>query len=175
MTGSIICGVDNSASAREAARVARVLAGNLGLRLVFVRAAEGAASEAEMSTITERLGELRGGATQVDCGATWLIDSGDPADCLVHAANEEEGALIVVGSPPSGAVSTGLWRRSPCPVVVVPIDSEAVDRGGNASERPDDDRDFAGGIARLGFGGTGTAFDGGIVRFGLGLPDPGGL
>ena len=37
MVGSIICGVDESASARGAARVARGLSAKLGLRLVFVR------------------------------------------------------------------------------------------------------------------------------------------
>jgi nucleotide-binding universal stress UspA family protein len=125
MTGSIICGVDNSVSAREAARVARALAGKLGLGLVFVRAAEGAASEPEMSATAERLEELRSGATDVDCGATWLVDTGDPADCLVDAAKEKDAALIVVGSSPSRSISVDLWRRAPCPVVVVPLGGEA--------------------------------------------------
>jgi nucleotide-binding universal stress UspA family protein len=175
MTGSIICEVDNSASAREAARVARVLAGELGLGLVFVRATEEAASDPELSAIAERLEELREGATDVDCGATWLVDTGDRADCLVDAANEKGAALIVVGSSPSRTISTDLWRRAPCPVVVVPTDGEASVNGTADRERIDDHRDFAGGIARLGIGGGGTHFDGGIVRFGLGVPEPGGL
>jgi nucleotide-binding universal stress UspA family protein len=37
MSGSIICGVDGSESAKRAARVARGLSSTLGLRLVFVR------------------------------------------------------------------------------------------------------------------------------------------
>jgi len=37
MAGSIICGVDDSESAKEAARVARALAAELRLGLVFVR------------------------------------------------------------------------------------------------------------------------------------------
>lgn len=176
MTGSIICGVDDSASARDAARFARALAGKLGLGLVFVRAAEGGASEPEMSATAERLEELRAGATDVDCGATWLVDTGDPADCLVDAAKHKEAALIVVGSSRSRSVLVDLWRRAPCPVVVVPLGHEAQANGnGHRRERIDDDRDFAGGIVRFGLGGRGTEFDGGIVRFGLGLPEPGGL
>jgi nucleotide-binding universal stress UspA family protein len=176
MTGSIICGVDNSVSAREAARVARALAGKLGLGLVFVRAAEGAASEREMSATAERLEELRAGATDVDCGASWLVDTGDPADCLIDAAKEKEAALIVVGSSPSRNISADLSRRAPCPVVVVPVGAEAPVNGtAHGGEHIDDDRDFAGGIARFGLGGGGTDFDGGIVRFGLGVREPGGL
>jgi nucleotide-binding universal stress UspA family protein len=38
--GSIICGVDDSESAKEAARVARGLSSKLGLGLVFVRVVE---------------------------------------------------------------------------------------------------------------------------------------
>jgi nucleotide-binding universal stress UspA family protein len=176
MTGSIICGVDNSVSAREAARVSRVLAGKLGLGLVFVHAAEGTPSDAEMSAIAERLEELSGYATDVDCGATWLVDAGHPADCLIDAANKKDAALIVVGSSPSRSISADLWRRAPCPVVVVPLGGEAPTNGtGDGRERIDDGRDFAGGIARLGLGGGGTDFDGGIVRFGRSVREPGGL
>ena len=174
MTGSIICSVDDSVSARDAARFARALAGKLGLGLVFVRAA--GASELEMSATAERLEELRAGATDVDCGATWLVDAGNPADCLVDAAKQKEAALIVVGSSRSRSVLVDLWRRAPCPVVVVPLGHEAqVNGNGHGRERIDDDRDFAGGIVRFGLGGRGTEFDGGIVRFGLGLSEPGGL
>ena len=176
MTGSIICGVDNSVSAREAARVARALAGKLGLSLVFVRATEGIPADAEMSATVERLEELSGHATDLDCGATWLVDGGDPADSLFDAAKEKDAALIVVGSSPSRSISLDLWLRAPCPVVVVPIGGEALVNGtGDEREFIDDDRDFAGGIARLGLGGGGTDFDGGIARFGLGVREPGGL
>ena len=41
MTGSIICGVDDSESAKGAARVARGLSAQLGSRLVFVRVVDG--------------------------------------------------------------------------------------------------------------------------------------
>jgi nucleotide-binding universal stress UspA family protein len=176
MTGSIICGVDNSVSARQAARVARVLAGRLGLGLVFVRAVEGSAADAEISATAERLEELSNGAIDVDCGATWLVDAGQPGDCLVDAANKRDAALIVVGSSPSRSISADAWLRAPCPVVIVPLGAEvSLDETGEGRERIDDDRDFAGGIARLGLGGGGTDFDGGIARFGLGVREPGGL
>jgi hypothetical protein len=144
--------------------------------LVFVRAVEGGASEAKMSATAERLEGLSGCVTDVDCGATWVVDAGDPADCLVDAASKRDAALIVVGSSRSRSTSADVWRSAPCPVVVVPLGAEASLNGsGNGSERVDEDRDFAGGIARLGIGGGGTDFDGGIARFGLGLREPGGL
>jgi nucleotide-binding universal stress UspA family protein len=175
MTGSIICGVDNTASAKEAARLARALAGKLGLGLIFVRAVESDASEAESATV-ERLEGLSEGATDVDCGARWVVDVGDPADCLLDAAKEKDAALIVVGSSRSRSTSADVWRNAPCPVVVVPLGAETSLNGNAADrERVDEDRDFAGGIARLGLGSGGTDFDGGIARFGLGLREPGGL
>jgi hypothetical protein len=128
-----------------------------------------------MNATAERLEELSAGATDVDCGATWLVSAGDPAECLVDAAKQKEGALIVVGSSPATGISVDLWQRAPCPVVVVPLDGEAPVNGNGGRELTDDDRDFAGGIARLGLGGRGADFDGGIVRFGLGVREPGGL
>ena len=119
MTGSIICGVDDTASAKEAARVARALAGELGLDLVFVRAIEDGASDAESAT-AERLEELSGRATDFDCGARWVVGAGHPADCLVDAAKKKDAALIVVGSSRSRSTPADVWRSAPCPVVVVP-------------------------------------------------------
>jgi nucleotide-binding universal stress UspA family protein len=175
MTGSIICGVDDTASAKEAARVARALAGKLGLDLVFVRAIEDGASDAESAT-AERLEGLRRRATGFDCGARWVVDAGHPADCLVDAAKKKDAALIVVGTSRSRSTPADVWRSAPCPVVVVPLGAETSLNGtGDGRKRVDEDRDFAGGIARLGLGGGGTDFDGGIVRFGLGVREPGGL
>src|SRR4051812_44646939 len=66
MAGSIICGVDDSQSAKGAARVARALAGQLGLELVFVRVLEEYAPEAEGNAITERLERLSAEANDLD-------------------------------------------------------------------------------------------------------------
>src|SRR5687768_13598882 len=98
MTGSIICGVDDSESAKGAARVARELSARLHLRLVFVRAIEDGSTDEKIAGIAARLHHLADSATEVDCGAHWLVDVGHPADRLVAAAEDENAALIVVGS-----------------------------------------------------------------------------
>jgi nucleotide-binding universal stress UspA family protein len=155
MAGSIICGVDDSESAKGAARVARALASKLGLGLVFVRVVERDAPEAEISAVAERLERLSAGANELDCGAAWLVDAGHPADQLVEVAGKSGAALIVVGSsgprsPRLGSVSADVSRRAPCPVLVVPPGAagrpEKPSNGANA-------RDLAGGIVRFGLDG----------------------
>jgi nucleotide-binding universal stress UspA family protein len=168
MTGSIICGVDDSESAKGAARVARGLSAQLGMRLVFVRVVEDGSSDARISTMAARLQQLAEGATDVDCGAHWLVDVGHPADRLVAAAADEEASLIVVGStgPRSsslGSISAEVSRRAPCPVVVVAPGADgclANGRGGTHS---------ANGHGRTDRSPDPIApdFDGGIVRFSL--------
>jgi nucleotide-binding universal stress UspA family protein len=155
MAGSIICGVDDSESAKGAARVARALARELGLGLVFVRVVERDAPEAEISAVAERLERLSAGADELDSGAAWLVDAGHPADQLVAVAAEAGAALIVVGSsgprsPRLGSVSAEVSRLAPCPVLVVPPDA------GARPEKPSDDADapdYAGGIVRFSLGG----------------------
>jgi nucleotide-binding universal stress UspA family protein len=185
VTGSIICGVDDSPSAKGAARVARELSARLGLRLVFVRVVEDGTHDAEIASIAARLHHLAEGAPHVDGGADWLVDIGHPADRLVAAAEEEKAVLLVVGStgPRSsllGSISADVSRRASCPVVVVapgadlPLaDARAVSRSevrdgyegvsGSVRLGPIDRRaladarepDFAGGIVRLNLGGGG--------------------
>ena len=146
MTGSIICGVDDSQSAKCAARVARGLSSKLGLRLVFVHAVDPGSAGEKISAIAERLERLSGRTTEADSGAGWLVDVGQPADRLVAAAADAEARLIVVGStgPESsllGSVSAEVSRRAPCPVVVVPPGADGADT-----------RDFAGGTVRFSLG-----------------------
>jgi nucleotide-binding universal stress UspA family protein len=124
MTGSIVCGVDDSESAKGAARVARELSAQLGSRLVFVRVLDNGSSEEKISAVAERLHHLAESATEVDCGAHWLVEVGHPADGLLAVAEKEAASLIVVGStgPRSsllGSISAEVSRRAPCPVVVV--------------------------------------------------------
>jgi nucleotide-binding universal stress UspA family protein len=119
--GAIICGVDDSESARGAARVARGLSGELGFDLVFVRVLEDVTKRVD-STV-DRLAHLCGSAG--DDVAEWVVAVGHPADQLVAAAEKTEATLIVVGShgPRSsslGSISAEVSRRAPCPVVVVP-------------------------------------------------------
>jgi nucleotide-binding universal stress UspA family protein len=174
VAGSIICGVDDSESAKGAARVARGLSSRLGLGLVFVRVEDGSPDE-KVSAIAERLQRVHGGVTEVDCGAGWSVEVGHPADRLVAAAEAANASLIVVGStgPRSsmlGSVSAEVSRRAPCPVVVVPPGAEvsAPDwaRDGKG------DRRVSGGNARFGLSAPNEQADpdhaGGIVRFSLG-------
>src|SRR4051794_6805366 len=166
VSGSIICGVDDSQSAKGAARVARALAGELGLELVFVRVLEQYAPEAEVNAITERLERLSADANDVDSGANWAVEVGHPADRLAAVAKRREAAMIVVGStgPRSsllGSISADVSRRAPCPVVVVPPGSEAKVNGlaagrtvhYNTLHNGGEDSDFAGGIVRFSLGG----------------------
>jgi len=166
MVGSIICGVDESASAEGAAQVARDLSRKLGLSLVFVRVvAEGSVNET-VDRIAARPDCLTNADSDADSGAHWLVEVGHPADRLVAAAANTNASMIVVGShgPRSsllGSVSADLTRRAPCPVVVVPP---------GAQDRLNDRRDLSGGgggndNVHLGFGVNNA---GGIVRFGLG-------
>ena len=170
MANAIICGVDDSESAKGAARVARVLSSKLGRALVFVRVAEPDSSEEKISAIVERLARLSIDASEVDPGAGWLIDVGHPADRLVAVAATERASMIVLGStgPRSsllGSISAEVSRRAPCPVVVVP---PGADERAKGQVTADDERDNAGGIARFDLGRGGTELAGGIVRFGLG-------
>ena len=175
MDGLIICGVDDSASAKGAARVARALAHELGLGLVFVRVLEADAPDAKVSEIAERLERLSAGATAVDCGAAWALEAGHPADRLVATASKAGAAMIVVGStgPHSsrlGSISADVSRRAPCPVVVVPPGADApLDGGGR--QGASEDGDEAGGLVRFDLDlRDGVSEAGGIVRFGLGSP-----
>jgi nucleotide-binding universal stress UspA family protein len=130
MTRSIVCGVGGSESAKRAVRLARSLSRELGLRLVFVHVVEPGSPDEKISAIAQRLSRLSKSTTEVDCGASWLVDVGHPADRLVAAAVDETASFIVVGSgaPRSSRldrVSAEVGRRAPCPVVVVPPGADA--------------------------------------------------
>jgi nucleotide-binding universal stress UspA family protein len=145
MACSIICGVDDSESARGAARVARELSSKLGLRLVFVRVVEAGTAHERISALAERLQQLTDNGSEADCGAGWLVDVGHPADRLVAAAADEDARLIVVGSsgarsPSLGSISAEVSRRAPCPVVVVPPGAD----DGNCDDGAHDDTQLAG-------------------------------
>jgi nucleotide-binding universal stress UspA family protein len=141
VSGSIICGIDGSQSAKSATRVARRLCSTLGLRLVFVHVAQAGSSDEETGAIAERLHQLAESCTEVDCGALWLLDVGEPVDRLIAAAADEKASLIVVGAPESrpsllGSVAAEITRSAPCPVVVVPAGADENGAGG-ASRLPE--------------------------------------
>ena len=190
MTGSIVCGVDDSESAKAAARVARGLSAKLGARLVFVCVLDDGSSDGEISAVTARLNHLADGATDVDCGAQWLVEVGHPADRLLAVAEKEAASLIVVGSTgPRSSLLGSIWaevsRRAPCPVVVVAPAADLSLTNGNGNARisgrtgfPDhvDDgyaaagRDAGWKLSPANGDRAGRARDlaGGIVRFGIG-------
>jgi nucleotide-binding universal stress UspA family protein len=172
LSGVIICGVDDSASARGAARVARGLSRALGLRVVFLRALDRNAADTDVGSIAERLERLSRSVNAADSGAAWAVEVGHPADALAAAAKKMDAAMIVVGStgPRSsllGSVSADVSRRAPCPVVVVPPGADAGVGDSANGERPTDGG-VVEGIARLGIGNGKTAFAGDVARFGLG-------
>jgi nucleotide-binding universal stress UspA family protein len=141
VAGSIICGIDGSGAAKRAARVARDLCSKLGLRLVFVHVAQAGSSDEKTGAIADRLHQLAESCTEVDCGALWLVDVGDPVDRLIAAAADEQASLIVVGAPGPrssllGSVAAEITRRAPCPVVVVPANADENATDG-ASRLPD--------------------------------------
>jgi nucleotide-binding universal stress UspA family protein len=175
VAGSIICGVDDSESAKRAARVARGLSSKLGLGLVFLRVVERGAAKETVSAIAERLERVCGAVSEVDNGASWLVDEGHPVDRLVAAAAEANASMIVVGStgPRSsllGSISAEVSKRAPCPVVVVPPDAALTATG--QEEDSEAVSPLLGGIVRFDSGSSNTSPDtdvaGGIVRFSFG-------
>jgi nucleotide-binding universal stress UspA family protein len=155
MSGSIICAVDDSKSGQQAARVARGLSAQLGLRLVFLRVLGDGSQDEKINAVAERLQHLTEDAPELDGGADWHVDVGDPAERLLAAAADENASLIVVGSggPPSplnGDFSAKVSRRAPCPVVVVPPGADQALNGHHARH---DHLEFDGGIVRFNLGG----------------------
>jgi nucleotide-binding universal stress UspA family protein len=137
---TILCGVDGSAEAQGALRVASAVANRLGLRLVVAHVSQaallpvGPGSGPVMTTATQE--ELRAGAALLEelvreerLGyAEQRSEYGLPAERLADLADEENAELIVVGSRRRGAfkaaflgsVSQDLIGIARCPVLVVP-------------------------------------------------------
>lgn len=123
MRSVIVCGVDESAGGRDAARVARGLADLTAAPLVLVHVVglaeevlTGAMLIAELARTAE-LGEVEG-----------RVPVGLPAERLAEIADAEHAAFLVVGSRGLGrlgaaflgSVSAELVGLAPCPVLVVP-------------------------------------------------------
>jgi nucleotide-binding universal stress UspA family protein len=139
MAGTILCGVNESAGARSAARVAGALSKRLELRLVLVHVADAftvadgsAGNDESVTTMQARSGGKRLldqlTAEQDLIGAEQRIEVGDPAERLAQVAAEERAALIVVGARAQrrfrptlrSDLSQDIARVTPCPVLVVP-------------------------------------------------------
>lgn len=141
MASVIVCCVDDSDGARNAARVAGVLAGRLDARVVLLHVA--ARTTAPGVSVAPR-GQERLAESERQAGAAILADVardaglpdstelrveiGDAAGRARAVAAETEAVLLVVGSHGRGgvkrallgSVSRSLAGNAPCPVVVVP-------------------------------------------------------
>jgi nucleotide-binding universal stress UspA family protein len=135
VAGTIMCGVDGSSRAREAARVARDLSAQLKLRVVVVHVADGFTSDVKDESLTTKQARV-GGERLVEQivaehgldGAETRVEVGDPAERLAQVAADERASLILVG-----ARAKRRWRpllrsdlagelagATHCPVLVVP-------------------------------------------------------
>jgi len=127
VAGTIVCGVDGSPAAVEAARVAADLSEQLDLRVVLVYVADGFTSDLARvggEHLVKRIAAEQG-LNEIEA----RIEVGDAAESLAQVATEERAALILVGA----RARRGPWRpllRSDlardlagvahCPVLVVP-------------------------------------------------------
>jgi nucleotide-binding universal stress UspA family protein len=139
-TGPIVVGVDGSPNSRRAVGLAAQLAAATGLPVLAVHAM-GLLTETETGKVpsaTHRaeleerlrtewcqpLGDGDGGVENWKC----RVVDGNPADVLLHTADEEGAAYIVVGSRGVGghpdlmlgSTSHQVIQHTPCPAVVVP-------------------------------------------------------
>lgn len=159
----IVCGVDDSAEAREAAGVAAALSAALGSRLVLAhvvpltggsafRPASWTRPAALHGPFRERaereaealLAEVAGDAGREE-SVERLATVGDPAQGLAEIAAAMSASMVVVGSrgrggmrsAVRGSVSSRLTASAPCPVVVVAPGTGVV-LAGSARARRDD-------------------------------------
>ena len=137
---AIVCAVDESEAIDDVVRVAQALATALGSRLVLVHVAPPTEAPGVSAAPAgqERLREkeladahalLQGVAGRLAAGdAEQRVELGSPADRIVAIADEEDAALVVIGSRGRGdvksallgSVSHGVASKATCPVVIVP-------------------------------------------------------
>jgi nucleotide-binding universal stress UspA family protein len=139
--GVLVCGVDDSSAARQAARVARRLAEGLGVKVVLVHAVPSIAppgtsgvplGPAELADFEHRAGEefLASLAFEEGFGSSGerRVVFGSQAEAIGDVADEVNAALVVVGTRRRGAlraalagsVSLDLKGDSSRPVLLVP-------------------------------------------------------
>lgn len=139
--GVVVCGVDDSTAARQAARVARAVAEGLGVEVVLVHAVPtmippGTSAvprgPADVAATEHRAAEEFLAALALDEGlgaaAERRVAFGSQADAIRDVADEVNAALVVVGtrrrgalrSALAGSVSLDLKAESSRPVLIVP-------------------------------------------------------
>lgn len=129
---AIVCGIDGSAGAQEALRVASTLSAQFKARLVLAHVASGwAGSDESVTTNQGRQGGnrlLESAARSQNLDADRRLEVGEAAEGLARIAAEEAATLIVVGSRSEGwprprfrsRLAADLAASASCPVVVVP-------------------------------------------------------
>lgn len=139
---SVLCGVDGSTGAQQAAEIASRLAAGTGKRLILAHAYRPDSSSRAHASILMRYpgllwGERQAGQTLLENAEEQLtrppvpdlrLALGDPSRALQRLARRERAALIVVGSRGRGplraalfgSVSGALAAAAPVPVLVVP-------------------------------------------------------
>jgi nucleotide-binding universal stress UspA family protein len=100
--GTVLCGVDETPEAHEAAGMAAALATRLGLRLVLAHVVEAPRRTARRAErLDEAAARLAGLVAQLplpDDDVEVRVEAGDRAEVLGQIAAEEGADLIVVGS-----------------------------------------------------------------------------
>jgi nucleotide-binding universal stress UspA family protein len=122
-SGTILCGVDDSQSARDALQLAAALSGRLHVRLVVAHVAS-RRSRKEPERLVSRLMAEVAPAAQADA----RVAVGDRAARLAQIAAEEGADLIIVGSGRESrlrlrscpALAGELESTTSCPVVIAP-------------------------------------------------------
>jgi nucleotide-binding universal stress UspA family protein len=145
---TIVCGVDDSRAARQAASAAALLADALGHDLVLAHAVDrpvaigypphghildryaepGPSSEEPHAGAGKRILEVLVEELHLDPLTAQRVEMGEPAHVLVDVAEARGAELIVVGtrgrgkmaSAVLGSVSSAVVSLSSCPVLVVP-------------------------------------------------------
>ena len=137
---AVVCAIDQSDTTDDVVRVAQALATTLRGRLVLVHVAPpteapgvSAAPAGQERLREEELADaralLRDVAVRLDAGdAEQRAELGSPADRIVAIADDENAALLVIGSRGRGdmrsallgSVSHGVLSKATCPVVIVP-------------------------------------------------------
>jgi nucleotide-binding universal stress UspA family protein len=126
---TIVAGVAFSPHAGLIASTAFEFARRLHARVVFVHVGE------DREETRTRLRELlRAANVSSDCEL--LLRSGDPADVLIGAAEEEQADLLVTGALETermiqrifGSVARKVARRATCPVLLLPLNVNIIPR-----------------------------------------------
>jgi nucleotide-binding universal stress UspA family protein len=135
MSGTILCGVNDTPEGRAAAQMAAALSTRLELRLVLAHVVHGLPRDAADSTVGRQLvedGESSLAAiareTRPAGDVDLRVELGDRADLLAQIAAEEGADLIVLGSRTrgfrDGGLRCGLAREleaaTPAPILIAP-------------------------------------------------------